>query len=131
MFFLINCILILLDYKYDYIANSTILFFYGNSALYEYFYIQQGDIKYYTNRNINIVFYNYRGYGDTPGDANPYTQRKDGEAVIDYLRNTLGIKKLGLHGHSIGGLSAVLLANRKKVELLIADRTFSSIADVV
>ncbi len=56
--------------------------------------------------------------------------RRDGEAVIDYLRQELGVKKIGLHGESLGGLVATHLARTKGVDFVVADRTFSSLSSV-
>jgi len=56
--------------------------------------------------------------------------RKDGEAVVDYLRNELGVKKIGVHGESLGGLVATHLARVKQLDFLCADRTFSSLSSV-
>ena len=55
---------------------------------------------------------------------------KDGEVILDYMKNIMNIKKIGVHGESIGGLIANHIAKKKQVDLLIADRTFSSLSNV-
>lgn len=42
----------------------------------------------------------------------------------------MGIKLIGVHGESLGGLVATHLAYSKKLDFLIADRTFSCLSDV-
>ena len=56
---------------------------------------------------------------------------KDGEVIFEYMKNVMNIKKIGVHGESIGGLIATNIAKKKRVDLLVADRTFSSISNVV
>ena len=53
--------------------------------------------------------------------------KKDGEAIVDHLRQTLGIKVIGSHGESLGGLVAVHLARWKHLDFLCADRTFENL----
>ncbi len=75
--------------------------------------------------------FNYRGYVRSKGTATPELCRKDGEAMIDFMRNTFKMKKIGVHGQSIGGLTGTYLAKKKNLDLLVADRTFSSLGDVI
>ena len=42
----------------------------------------------------------------------------------------MGVKKLGVHGESIGGLVATHLAKTKNLDFLCADRTFTSLSKV-
>lgn len=79
---------------------------------------------------MNVFVYNYRGYGASSGRPTPGNIRKDGEKIIDYLRNELGIKRIGIHGESIGGLVASHIAKTKDIDFLCADRTLYSISKV-
>lgn len=56
--------------------------------------------------------------------------RRDGESVVDYVRQELGVKKIGVHGQSLGGLVATHLARVKALDYLCADRTFSELANI-
>ncbi len=49
---------------------------------------------------------------------------------MDYLRKEVGVKKIGVHGESLGGLVATHLARVKQLDFLCADRTFSSLSKV-
>jgi len=55
---------------------------------------------------------------------------KDGEFIYDYMKNIMNIEKIGIHGESIGGIVCNYIAKNRNVDLLISDRTFSSLANV-
>ena len=48
--------------------------------------------------------------------------------IVDYLRNEMKIRTIGVHGESLGGIVATHLGNKKRLDFLCADRTFSSLA---
>ena len=52
--------------------------------------------------------------------------QSDGHEIIDLVRNKIGARNIALYGKSLGGYVAVNLVDH--VELVIADRTFSSIS---
>jgi len=56
--------------------------------------------------------------------------RRDGEEIVNYLREKLGVKTIGCHGESMGGLVAAHLARWKNIDFLCADRTFESLFKV-
>ena len=58
------------------------------------------------------------------------TLKKDGEAVINHLRTELGVKKIGVHGGSMGGFVACHLARYCNLDYACVDRTFSSLVNV-
>mmetsp|Transcript_31345 Transcript_31345/g.28534 ORF Transcript_31345/g.28534 Transcript_31345/m.28534 type:complete len:148 (-) Transcript_31345:1439-1882(-) len=101
-----------------------------NAGYYEYMYYENEWIDFYMQHNMNVFVYNYRGYGNSSGSPTPGKLRKDGEKIIDYLRNDLGVKKIGVHGESIGGMIANHIANTKEIDFLFADRTFYCISKV-
>ena len=49
---------------------------------------------------------------------------------MDYLRQQLGAKKIGVHGESLGGLVATHVAKAKNLDYLCASRTFSELSKV-
>jgi fermentation-respiration switch protein FrsA (DUF1100 family) len=49
---------------------------------------------------------------------------------VDFIRGELKVKKLGVHGESLGGMVAVHLGKVRKIDFLFADRTFSSLSEV-
>ena len=76
------------------------------------------------------MLYNYRGYGRSQGKPSPSALKRDGEVLINYMRDIMNIKKIGVHGASIGGMVANHIARKKGIDLLVADRTFSSLSNV-
>ena len=80
-------------------------------------------LKYFLNKNINIMAWNYRGYGESSGSPNPINVKKDADLLLKYMKETMGIKgKIGVYGRSLGGIATSHLSS--KVDMIIADRTF-------
>jgi hypothetical protein len=80
-------------------------------------------LRFFLNRNINVMLWNYRGYGLSTGAPDPYNVKLDSEVILSYLKDTMKLKgKFGVYGRSLGGLATTHLA--EKVDLIIADRTF-------
>ena len=107
--------------------KPTILFCHGNS----------GNV---TNRNymiqlckmsnLNLVMFDYSGYGKS--DGNPRTRRLlyDGEKVLDWIFAKIGKDKLIIWGESLGGSVASYLASKDKCSKLVLFATFSSLNDL-
>lgn len=67
----------------------------------------------------------------TTGSPHPAAIKKDAEVLVRFAREELGAGRIALHGESIGGMVAAHVARHcQGVELLIADRTFASLAAV-
>ena len=64
----------------------------------------------YLNHNIDVLLWNYRGYGFTPGVATFANIQKDSEAVAEFARSQNIWNKIAVHGISIGGLPSCHLA---------------------
>lgn len=122
--------------KQDYKANEedigpTVVFCNPNAGYYEYAYaFQEQWIEFYTTRGMNLFLWNYRGYGRSEGYPTPANLLLDGEQVVKYLREVRGVKKLIIHGESLGGAVAVHLARKCGCEFLFADRTFCDLNKV-
>jgi pimeloyl-ACP methyl ester carboxylesterase len=87
----------------------------------------------FLKKEVNVLGWNYRGYGKTTGQCTPYNIKADGESVLHFLLDDLKLKgKIGVYGRSLGGVVATHLAATFTdiVHLLIADRTFGSLKDV-
>jgi hypothetical protein len=50
--------------------------------------------------------------------------------IVDYIRNELKFKTIGVHGESLGGFVATHVASAKNLDFLCADRTFSSLSSI-
>ena len=84
-------------------------------------------LKFFLSKNINVLAYNYQGYGTSKGTTSPDRLRDDGEALYRYLRDEMKIRgKIGVYGRSMGGMVACHMACTSHIDLLIADRTFAN-----
>jgi len=80
-------------------------------------------LKYFINKQINVLVWNYRGYGRTKGRPSPDNLCTDVAQVYHFLRTRIGVRgKIGIYGRSVGCTAASYLAN--EVDMLIADRGF-------
>lgn len=107
---------------------GTMIFCNPNAGLYEYSYVQNEWISMYYELGLNVVLWNYRGYGRSKGSPDIKRLQIDGEIIVHYLRSELKLNKIGVHGESLGGCIACYLAKKCNLEFLFADRTFASLA---
>ncbi|OQS05932.1 hypothetical protein THRCLA_02003 [Thraustotheca clavata] len=112
-------------------TERTIILCNPNCGLYEFHHFQSDWIQFYTKLGINVFLFNYRGYGRTKGYPSPEANNRDGMAIVSFLYKDCGIKRIAIHGESIGGMVATYVAkNAEGIELLIADRTFANLPAV-
>ena len=82
----------------------------------------------YLNKGIDILCWNYRGYGFSTGKANYDNLREDIMEIYQEIKKSNIYDKIGVHGFSIGGIpSCHLAANIKDIKLLVSDRNFGQI----
>jgi hypothetical protein len=80
-------------------------------------------MKYFLNKQINVLLWNYRGYGRTKGNPTPQNICVDIDQVYHFLRTRVGVKgKIGIYGRSLGCISAIHL--KSHVDMIVADRGF-------
>lgn len=85
-------------------------------------------LEFYLGNGINLMVFNYRGYGLSEGTPSIRKIKHDAETVAAYVRQRVGHQtKVGAHGRSIGGAVATHLARKGLVDFLFADRTFSAL----
>ncbi|XP_010476367.1 PREDICTED: protein ABHD17B isoform X1 [Camelina sativa] len=92
-------------------AKLTVLFSHGNAAdLGHVFYIFAELIQ----LNVNIMGYDYSGYGQSSGKPSEQETYADIEAAYNWLRNTYGTKDecIILYGQSVGSGPSLELASR-------------------
>jgi pimeloyl-ACP methyl ester carboxylesterase len=94
-------------------------------------------LHFFLRREINVVCWNYRGYGESTASAcnwlGPYESKRDVERVFDFCVNNLRLKgKFGVYGRSIGGISACHLAAKFDdwIECMVIDRSLTELRDV-
>ena len=113
-------------------ANSkkTILFCHGNGETLGFLGLELAEIR--DRWNVNVVAFDYRGYGKTGGDANEKDILADSVAVAKWVESNpiFRDQQLIAMGRSLGGASAVEIATKTEFDGLILDRTFSSIVDI-
>ena len=79
----------------------------------------------YLQSDIDILCWNYRGYGFSEGKPTYNKLREDILELFDEVKHTLNYERFAVHGISIGGIPSCHLArNRKEIELIICDRNF-------
>ena len=88
-------------------------------------------IEFYKNNGINILFWNYRGYGRSQGYPNPKNILEDGESVLKYLRDVKGSGRIILHGEGLGVAVAVNIAAKLGCDMLFSIRGFYSLYPII
>ena len=81
--------------------------------------------------DIDILFWNYRGYGFSEGSADFNNVCEDILNIYDYITSMYQYNKISVHGLSIGGVPACYLASKRNISLVIADRTFGSVQEII
>lgn len=81
---------------------------------------------------LNVLMFDYRGYGRSEGSPDEEGVYSDGRAAFDYALQVPGVdpQKIILWGTSLGGAVAVDVALHRPAAGLILESTFSSAKDV-
>jgi hypothetical protein len=110
-------------------ADGTILYCHGNGVWLnrvETFIANLGD-----RMRVNVLAFDYRGYGESEGSPNECGLIKDGLAAYDFLiAQSILPAHIILYGRSLGGAVAAQLAAHQPVGGLVLENTFSSMLDV-
>lgn len=109
-------------------TRPTVLFCLGNSSLYENC---KDMICFYLTKGVNVMVFNYGGYGQSEGSPSVFSTYKDIEAAYDYIKkqHRTADRNIIVHGFSIGGGPATYLASKYPVNLVL-DRTYSSLGNI-
>ncbi|MGK0183220.1 MAG: putative alpha/beta-fold hydrolase, partial [Halioglobus sp.] len=88
--------------KYLPSGRPTLIFCLGNSTLYEN---SLEMIRFYLDQDVNVMVFNYGGYGQSQGSPSVYNTYRDVEAAYEYIKNVQKISdnRIIVHGFSIGG----------------------------
>ena len=82
----------------------------------------------YLSKGIDVLCWNYRGYGFSTGKASFNNLRSDVIELFEEIKKMNIYNKIGVHGISIGGIPCCYLANQQKdICLLVSDRNFGQI----
>ena len=80
----------------------------------------------------DILLWNYRGYGNSTGYPTFKNAKTDALELFDFAKKKYTqYNKFGVYGYSVGGGSAIYLANQRNLDVLICDRNFSNISEIV
>lgn len=95
-------------------AVATVVYFGGNGFL----MVKSNPlIEAYATVPVNLLLFDYRGYGQSTGNPTVAGVRKDAEAAVQFARNLTGDdKKLYVHGHSIGSFLAARIADEQEID---------------
>jgi len=111
-------------------AHGTMLFCHGNG---EHVAFLADEMTLFRDRfGVNVMVFDYRGYGKSEGQPFQAGVLADGAAAHDWLCKRTGESpdRILLMGRSLGGAVAVHLASTRGSRLLVIDRTFGSMVDV-
>lgn len=107
-------------------AERTVFYFHGNAE-------DIGDVlpvlNNYRLQGLNVLCFDYRGYGLSEGKASEKLVYQDANKVLDYAIDQFGVREnqLILHGRSLGGGVAMELATSRSPLGLILESTFLSV----
>lgn len=114
-------------------GRPVVLYFGGNAANRSY---RTSEVTMLANAGADVLIFDYRGYGDSPGEPTEEGLRRDARAAWRFATVTKKIepRRIVLFGESLGGGVAISLASelsQKKTPPagLILRSTFSSLAD--
>ena len=86
----------------------------------------------YLDLNMDVLFWNYRGYGFSKGHPSYTNLRKDVLELFDEVKKNNNYERFAVHGISIGGIPCChLAANRSEIEVMICDRNFGRLDNIV
>lgn len=109
-------------------GQPTVLFCHGNT----------GNISFYSHINeickiqsLNLLLFDYTGYGRSKGVATPSSVCDDGEKMYRWLTERVPPEKIIVWGESLGGAVATFIASRHTCKRLVLLSTFSSIGEAM
>ena len=128
----LDCLLIYSNSKGEKINSKVLVIVCGPNLTPFENLINSWDIdNLYLLNDIDILFWNYRGYGFSEGSADFNNVCDDILDIYDYMNSNYQYNKIAVHGLSIGGVPATYLASKRNINLIIADRTFGSVTDII
>jgi len=117
-------------YFNNYPDNKTVLFCHGNAGN-----ISHRDyvIELCDRYHLNLLIYDYQGFGRSIGVPSQSQICQDGESVYRYLTEEIHLNPddIIIWGESLGGAVAAYIASRNPCYRLILMSTFSSLDDIV
>lgn len=110
-------------------ARATVIFAHGNAGT-------MGDrvmkLKFFHDLGLNVLIFDYRGYGNSQGVPSERGVYLDAQAVYDHIKSRGDIGKAPLigYGASLGGAVIIDLATKRVLDMLMIESSFTSAAQM-
>jgi fermentation-respiration switch protein FrsA (DUF1100 family) len=114
----------------DTLTSPWLLFCHGNASDISYIdYIER--YKLFTNLGLNVLTFDYRGFGESEGKPSEAGLYKDVMASYNYLTIVRHIKpeRIIIYGHSLGTGVAIELATRVPAACIVVEGGFQSVPE--
>lgn len=110
-------------------ARGTLLFCHGNAGNISH---RLESLAIFHNLGLNVLIFDYRGYGRSQGSPGEDGLYRDAQAAWDYLLAVRGLEpgRIVIFGRSLGAAVAAHLASRQKPGALILESAFTSAPDM-
>lgn len=108
--------------------HKTVLFCHGNGGNISH---REYIVEICKRQQLNLLLFDYRGFGKSPGIPSQRHICEDGERAYSYLRQSVPANKIVIWGESLGGAVATHIASKYPCSLLILMSTFSSLDDAL
>jgi len=110
-------------------ARGVVLYHHGNAGNIGG---RLGPAKHLHAQNLDVVMFDYRGYGDSTGTPSEPGLLADSRAVYEWLvkEKSVAPDRLVLWGRSLGGAVAIATASERPCAGLVVESSFTSITDM-
>lgn len=110
-------------------SNNFLIYFYGNGqSIYESF----SRLLFLSKEfNLNIVCFDYRGYGKSTGKPAFDNLISDAVLIYDYVSKKFSPEKIFIFSQSIGTVPCVVIGSTKKVNGIIMEAPFNNAQEAV
>lgn len=116
--------------KIEFNSKNLLLFCNPNGMIYQLF--TPDKFLPFLEGGCDILLWNYRGYGGSSGYPTFKNAKTDALELFDYAKKKyINYNKFGVYGYSVGGGSAIFVANKRKLDVLICDRNFTNVSEIV
>lgn len=109
-------------------TGPILLFSHGNNANIS---VRKYAIDIARRYNVNLILYDYEGYGESKGSPNQGKIIKDGQMVYEWVRTRYESEKIILYSESLGSAVGTHLAVNNPAGSLVIFAGFSSIGDLI
>jgi hypothetical protein len=109
-------------------ARAALIFSHGNGGNISH---RLDKLRVFHNLNLDVLLYDYRGYGKSEGVPSEAGLYCDAQAAYDFLIKEKKVPpdRIIAYGESLGGSVAAHLASKNQVGALILDSSFTSLKD--